>query len=165
MPQTMSTPRELLLHELGDIYYAENVMLKALPTMADEAQDDELRSGFEQHAEETRQQVENLRQAFEALGEPAAGERCPAIEGIKAEHDEFLRDHDTAPEIRDLFLTGSGGRTEHYEIAAYTSLITMADSLGEDKVVHLLKENLRQEQETLEKLETAGRRLAKNGNA
>ncbi len=68
-------------------------------------------------------------------------------------------------EIRDLFLTGSGCRTEHYEIAAYTSLITMADSLGEDKVVHLLKENLRQEQETLEKLETAGRRLAKNGNA
>jgi ferritin-like metal-binding protein YciE len=164
MPQTMSTPRELLLHELGDIYYAENVLVKALPKMADEAQDDELRSGFEQHAEETQGQIENLRKAFEELGEPVSGERCPAIDGIKAEHDEFLKDHETAPEILDMFLTGSGGRTEHYEIAAYTSLITMAESLGEDKVVGLLQENLKQEQKTLEKLETTGRRLASNGS-
>ena len=164
MPQTMSTPRELLLHELGDIYYAENVLVKALPKMADEAQDDELRSGFEQHAEETQGQIENLRKAFEELGEPVVGERCPAIDGIKAEHDEFLKDHETAPEILDMFLTGSGGRTEHYEIAAYTSLITMAESLGEDKVVGLLQENLKQEQDTLAKLETTGRRLASNGS-
>ena len=164
MPQTMSTPRELLLHELGDIYYAENVLVKALPKMADEAKDDELRSGFEQHAEETQGQIENLRKAFEELGEPVAGERCPAIDGIKAEHDEFLKDHETSPEILDMFLTGSGGRTEHYEIAAYTSLITMAESLGEDKVVDLLQENLKQEQKTLEKLETTGRRLASNGS-
>jgi len=164
MPQTMSTPRELLLHELGDIYYAENVLVKALPKMADEAQDDELRSGFEQHAEETQGQIENLRKAFEELGEKVSGERCPAIDGIKAEHDEFLKEHETAPEILDMFLTGSGGRTEHYEIAAYTSLITMAESLGEDKVVDLLQENLKQEQATLKKLETTGRRLASNGS-
>lgn len=164
MPQTMSTPRELLLHELGDIYYAENVLAKALPKMADEAQDDELRSGFEQHAEETQGQIENLRQAFKALGEEVSGERCPAIDGIKAEHDEFVKEHDSAPEILDLFLTGSGGRAEHYEIAAYTSLITMAGSLGEDEVVGLLQQNLEQEQETLQKLETAGRRLASNGS-
>lgn len=164
MSQTMSTPRELLLHELGDIYYAENVLVKALPKMADEAKDDELRSGFEQHAEETQGQIENLRKAFEALGEEVSGERCPAIDGIKAEHDEFLKEHETAPEILDMFLTGSGGRTEHYEIAAYTSLITMAESLGEDKVVDLLQENLKQEQETLKKLETTGRRLASNGS-
>lgn len=164
MPQTMSTPRELLLHELGDIYYAENVLVKALPKMADEAKDDELRSGFEQHAEETQGQIENLRKAFEELGEEVSGERCPAIDGIKAEHDEFLKEHETAPEILDMFLTGSGGRTEHYEIAAYTSLITMAESLGEDKVVDLLQENLKQEQETLKKLETTGRRLASNGS-
>ncbi len=163
MPQTMSTPRELLLHELGDIYYAENVLVKALPAMAGEAQDDELRSGFEQHAEETQGQIENLRKAFEALGEPVSGERCPAIEGIKAEHDDFVQGEEASPEIRDMFLTGSGGRAEHYEIAAYTSLITMAESLGEDKVVDLLQENLRQEQETLEKLEATGRRLAANG--
>lgn len=166
---TMTDPRQLMLHELGDIFYAENVLAKTLPKLAEESRDDELRAGFEQHAEETRQQIENLRLAFEELGESPQSERCPAIEGIKQEHDEFLEEHDASDEVRDLFLTGAGGRTEHYEIAAYSGLITMARALSEDRVVELLEENLGQERAALEKLETCGRRLAdaasSNGDA
>lgn len=160
MPETMTDPRQLLVHELGDIYYAEGMLVKALPTLAEEAQDAELRAGFEEHAEETRGQLDNLRLAFEALGEKPQSERCPAIEGIKREHDEFLADHETSDEIRDLFLTGAGGRTEHYEIAAYSGLITMARALNETRVVELLEENLEQEKAALTKLESCGRRLA-----
>jgi ferritin-like metal-binding protein YciE len=163
MPETMTDPRELLLHELGDIYYAENVLVKALPKMAGEAQDGELRAAFEEHADETREQIENLRKAFEQLGAKPQSERCPAIDGIKAEHDEFLDEHELSPELRDMFLTGSGGRAEHYEIAAYSNLITMARSLGEREVADLLDANRRQEKEALKRLEQHGRRLARAG--
>lgn len=163
MPETMTDPRELLLHELRDIYYAENLLVKELPKMAKEASDTELREGFEQHLEETRQQVRNLREAFSSLGETAEGERCPGIEGIKAEHDQFVSEHRTSPEVCDMFLTGAGGRTEHYEIAAYSGAITMARALGEREVVKLLKENLSQEKEALKVMEACGKRLAKSG--
>ena len=162
MTQTMTDPRQLLVHELGDIYYAEGVLVKTLPKLAEEAQDDELRAGFEEHAEETRGQIENLRLAFEELGEKPTSERCPAIEGITQEHDAFIEEHDASGEIRDLFLTGAGGRTEHYEIAAYSGLITMARALDESRVVELLEENLEQEKAALKKLETCSRRLARS---
>ena len=71
----MSDPRELFLHELGDVLYAENVLVKALPKLAEEASDEELKVGFEEHLEETRQHVKNIEQAFEQLGEePKRGE-------------------------------------------------------------------------------------------
>ena len=168
MPETMTDPRELLLHELRDIYYAENLLVKALPKMAKEASDTELREGFQNHLEETKQQVKNLRDAFSSLGETAEGEKCPGIEGIKAEHDQFLSEHAASPEVCDIFLTGAGARTEHYEIAAYSGAITMAQALGERDVVKLLKENLSQEKEALKLMESNGKRLAKssggNGN-
>jgi ferritin-like metal-binding protein YciE len=157
----MSDPRDLFLHELGDILYAENLLVKALPKMAKEATDPELRSGFEQHLEETKQQVENLKQVFSSLGEKAQPEKCPGIEGIKAEHDEFMEQEQPSPEIRDLFLTGAGARAEHYEIAAYTGLVTAARALGEREATTLLQENLRQEKEALKLLESAAKRLAK----
>ena len=80
----MTDPRDLFLHELGDILYAEKVLVKALPKLAQEASDDELRAGFEEHLEETRMHVENVEKAFAALGEKAKAEKCPGIEGIKA---------------------------------------------------------------------------------
>lgn len=160
MPQ-MTDPRELFMHELGDILYAENMLLKALPKMAKEASDDELRAGFTEHLEETRGQVDRLKKAFEALGEKAKAEQCPGIEGIIEEHDEFMEENAPSPEVRDIFLTGSGARAEHYEIAAYSGLITLARALKEREVVELLTENLREEKEALKTLEKAARRLSK----
>jgi len=162
---SMTDPRELFLHELGDMLFAEQTLVKALPKLAEEAGDEELRMGFEEHLEETKQHVANLEQAFEVIGEPAKAEKCPGIEGIKKEHDEFMKDESPSPEICDMFLTGAGARAEHYEIAAYTGLVTLAKGLGEQDVVELLQENLEQEKRALQKLETVSKRLAQTAKA
>lgn len=160
MPQ-MTDPRELFMHELGDILYVENTLVKTLPKMAREAGDAELRAGFTAHLEETRGHVERLRKAFQALGEKASAEQCPGIDGIIEEHDEFMSENSPSPEVRDIFLTGAGARAEHYEIAAYSGLITLARALKERECVELLTENLREEKEALKTLEKAARRLSK----
>jgi ferritin-like metal-binding protein YciE len=162
---TMSDPRELFLHELGDVLFAEQTLVKTLPKLQEEAADEELAQGFGEHLEETRQHVKNLEQAFEALGEPAKAEKCPGIEGIKKEHDDFVSNESPSQEILDAFLTGAGARTEHYEIAAYEGLVTMAEARGEDEVARLLTENLEQERRALRKMQTIGQRLAEQGAA
>jgi len=139
--------------------------VKTLPKLQEEAADEELAQGFGEHLEETRQHVKNLERAFEALGEPAKAEKCPGIEGIKKEHDDFVSNESPSQEILDAFLTGAGARTEHYEIAAYEGLVTMAEATGEDEVARLLSENLEQEKQALRKLQTIGKRLAEQGTA
>ena len=157
----MTRPRELFLHELGDILYAERVLVKALPKLEKEASDKALAASFKAHLAETEQHVTNLVKAFEALGEKAKAEKCPAIDGIKKEHDDFVEDESPSPEILDAFLTGAAARAEHYEIAAYEGLIASAEALGEDKVVGLLSDNLTQEKAALRKMKTIGKRLAR----
>ena len=159
----MSDPRELFLHELGDVLYAERTLVKTLPKLQEEASDEELALGFEEHLDETRQHVKNVEQAFEKLGEKPTAEKCPGIDGIKQEHDDFVARESPSQDILDSFLTGAGARTEHYEIAAYHGLVTMAEAMGETEVVELLSENLEQEKAALEKLQTIGKRLAKEG--
>ena len=159
----MSDPRELFLHELGDVLYAERTLVKALPKLQEEASDEELAKGFGDHLEETRQHVTNVEQAFEALGEKAKAEKCPGIEGIKQEHDDFVANESPSQEVLDAFLTGAGARTEHYEIAAYEGLVTMAQAMGEDEVARLLSENLEDEQTALRKVQAIGKRLAEVG--
>jgi ferritin-like metal-binding protein YciE len=159
----MSDPRDLFLHELGDVLYAEKTLVKALPKLQEEASDEELASGFAEHLEETRQHVKNVEQAFEALGERVKAEKCPGIEGIKKEHDDFVANESPTSEVLDAFLTGAGARTEHYEIAAYEGLVTMATAMGEDDVASLLNKNLKQEKAALAKMQTIGKRLAKSG--
>ena len=159
----MSDPRELFLHELGDVLYAEQTLVKTLPKLQEEASDEELASGFADHLEETRQHVKNVQQAFEQLGEPAKAEKCPGIEGIKKEHDDFVSNESPSPEVLNAFLTGAAARTEHYEIAAYEGLVTMATAMGEDEVASLLSQNLEQEKAALRKVQSIGKRLAENG--
>jgi ferritin-like metal-binding protein YciE len=161
--KTMSNPRELFLHELGDALYAEQMLLRTLPELEREASDSELAKGFQQHAKETRQQVDNLQKAFKKLGASVKAEQCPGIEGIKAEHDLFMREAAPAPDVLDSFLTGAAARTEHYEIAVYEGLIAMARAMGERDVVQLLDRNLKQEKEQLKKVNTISKRLAREG--
>ena len=168
MTTRMSDPRELFLHELGDALYAERTLVKILPKLQEEASDRELALGFKEHLDETQQHVKNVEQAFELLGEKPTAEKCTGIEGIKKEHDDFVAEESPSQEVLDSFLTGAGARTEHYEIAAYEGLVTMAEAMGETEVVELLSENLEQEKTALEKLNDdreaarAGRRQAED---
>jgi ferritin-like metal-binding protein YciE len=160
----MTAPRELLVHELGDVLYAEKLLVKVLQKLEKESGDEELGKVFREHAEETRGQVKNVEAAFKQLGEKPSAERCPGIEGIRQEHDEFVAEERPSPQIRDLFNAGSAARTEHYEIAAYTGIIAMARALKEREVVKLMDANLRQEKEALRKVERIGKRLGRKGS-
>lgn len=160
---TMSEPRELFLHELGDVLYAERTLVKALPKLQKEATDDELSQSFADHLEETKQHVTNIEDAFKSLGEKPKAAKCPGIEGIKQEHDEFVEKESPSAEVLDQFLTGAGARTEHYEIAAYEGLITAAEAMGDADVAKLLSENLTQEKKALETITKISKRLASQG--
>jgi ferritin-like metal-binding protein YciE len=160
MPQ-IASPEDLFVHELQDVYYAEQTLTKVLPKLAQEASDDELSEAFEHHLEETRQHVSNLEEVFKGLGIPAKGEKCPGIDGIKEEHDSFVEENEPTEDMLDVFVTGAAARTEHYEIAAYNGLIGMAESLGETDAAELLTKNLKQEEEALRKVESISKRLLK----
>lgn len=158
----MKTPEALFEHELKDMYYAEQTLVKVLPTLAQEATNRELTRAFESHLKETKKQIQNLEQVFAEIGKRAEGEHCPGIEGIKREHDKFMQEEEATSDIRDMFLTGAAARTEHYEIAAYTGLVGKARALGETKAAKLLDENLKQEKEALKKVEAISKSLLRD---
>lgn len=154
----IGTPRELFLHELGDILYVERKLSdEVLPKLIGEVQDATFRKGLERHLEQTRGHVTNLEQAFESLGEEPEAEKCIGFEGLKAEHEELVGE--SSPELVDLIDVGAAARTEHYEIAAYSSLIEMARALGESEAVGLLEENLKEEREALHEVESVAKSL------
>jgi ferritin-like metal-binding protein YciE len=154
----IQTPRELFLHELGDILYVERKLAnEVLPTLIDEVQDSQFRKGLEKHLEETRQHVTNLEQVFDSLGEEPTAEKCIGFEGLKKEHDELL--DESARDLVDLVDTGAAVRTEHYEIAAYSGLIEMARALREQEAVSLFEENLKDEREALREVESVAKTL------
>ena len=137
----ITNPRELFLHELGDILYVErNLVEEALPKLIDEVQDAELKTGLKAHLAQTRQHVSNVEQVFELLGETPHEEECIAFEGLKKEHEEMVKE--SSSYLIDLVDLGAAARTENYEIAAYEGLRRMAKALGEEKAVELLNENL-----------------------
>ena len=143
--------KELFVDELRDLYNAENQLIKALPKMAKAANSEELSSGFEAHLEQTKGHVQRLEQVFETLGEKASGKKCKAMEGLIAEGTEVMGE-DFEGEVADAALIGAARRVEHYEMAAYSTVIKFAEMLGEDEAVKLLEQTLEEETETDEKL-------------
>jgi ferritin-like metal-binding protein YciE len=143
--------KELYIDELKDIYNAENQLLKALPKMAKAANSEELRNGFEEHLEQTRGHVQRLEQIFKELGEKPSGKKCKGMEGLVAEGQEMMGE-DFEDDVMDAALISAAQRVEHYEIAAYGTVRTYAELLGEDNAVQLLEQTLEEEKETDQKL-------------
>ena len=149
----IETLHDLFLHQLQDIYYAENQITKALPKMIDKATSPELKQGFETHLRETDGQIARLEQAFEALGEKAKAVTCPAIDGIIKEANEVAGEiADKA--VLDAALIAAAQAVEHYEITRYGTLIAWARQLGHTQVAGLLEETLAEEKATHDKLTT-----------
>jgi ferritin-like metal-binding protein YciE len=152
-------PRELFLHELGDILYVERRLSETvLPKLIDEVQDDEFRSGLEKHLEQTKQHVSNVEKVFRIFDEQPHEEECIGFEGLRKEHDELMKQ--VSSTLVDSIDLGAAARTENYEIAAYETLRRMAKGLGEDDAVTLLDENLAQEKETLREVEKIATRVS-----
>ena len=143
--------KELYIDELKDLYNAENQLVKALPKMAKAASSDELRQGFEEHLEQTRGHVQRLEKIFQALGESPKGKKCKGMEGLIEEGSEAMKE-DYEGSVLDAALIGAAQRVEHYEIAGYGTVRSMAETLGESNHVSLLEETLEEEKETDEKL-------------
>jgi ferritin-like metal-binding protein YciE len=143
--------KELYIDELKDLYSAENQLVKALPKMAKAASSDELREGFEKHLEQTRGHVQRLEKIFQALGESPKGKTCKGMQGLIEEGSEATEE-DYEGSVMDAALIGAAQRIEHYEIAGYGTVRSMAETLGEDDQVSLLEETLEEEKETDEKL-------------
>jgi ferritin-like metal-binding protein YciE len=140
----LSTLHDLFVHTLGDIYYAENQILKALPKMAQQANSSELKEAFQNHLEETRGQVQRLEQVFQMLKQPAKGEKCDAIEGIIKEAEGLMSEIDDES-VRDAGMLAAAQAVEHYEISRYGTLIAWADQLELDDAIDLLEQNLEEE--------------------
>jgi ferritin-like metal-binding protein YciE len=147
----LTSLEDVLIHQLQDLYDAECQLVKALPKMAKGASNPELKSGFEDHLEQTKGQVERLEQAFEMLGQPAKGHKCKGMSGLIDEGKEALKEDGEEAAI-DALLIASAQKVEHYEIAAYGSICTFAKQLQHEDIAELLHESLNEEKETDEKL-------------
>lgn len=148
---SVETAQELFVEELKDIYSAEKQIIRALPKVAKAVQSEELRAGILEHLEQTKGQVERLDRVFEILGKRASGKTCKAMQGLVEEGQEQIEEVEKGP-VRDAALIGALQRVEHYEIAAYGTVATLAEAMGQDEIKELLGETLQEEKDTDEKL-------------
>jgi ferritin-like metal-binding protein YciE len=147
-----SALNELFLDELKDIYWAEKHLTKALPKMAKAATSDELRAAIEKHIGETENQISRLEQVFQSIGEKAVAVKCEAMAGLIKESEEIVEETEKGSYTRDAGIISAAQKAEHYEIASYGTLRTLAGVLGYDEAVELLEATLAEEKQCDEDL-------------
>src|SRR5580698_8863662 len=143
--------KSVFVDELRDIYNAEQQLIKALPKMAKAATSEELRSGFEEHLEQTKEHAARIEKIFSGMGEPVKGKKCKGMEGIVAEGGEVMSE-DYEGAVMDAALISAAQRVEHYEMAAYGAVHAYAELMGESEAESLLRQTLDEEKETDQKL-------------
>jgi ferritin-like metal-binding protein YciE len=152
--------RDVLIDELRDMYSAENQLVKALPKLAKGAKNATLKQLFSDHLEETKGQVERLKQVFELLEKKPTGQHCNGMEGVIEEGKDALEKEEEGASF-DSGLVGAALRTEHYEIAGYEACIAMSKTLGLGDVVALLTANLGEELAAAKKITAAAQPILK----
>jgi ferritin-like metal-binding protein YciE len=144
--------KQLYISELRDLYNAENQLLKALPKMAKGASSDELKEAFKEHLEQTKGHVERLEQIFQQqLDESPKGKTCQGMKGLIEEGSEILKE-DGEDSVLDAGIIIAAQKVEHYEIASYGSVRTLANLLGNDESASLLQSTLDEESQANERL-------------
>ena len=154
----LDTPHKLFMQKLGAALTMEHTVLKMLEDLKKAARHEDLEALFQHHAEETEQQIANLGRAFAALDEEPDKKPCPAIKALQVEGKANIGLAKGA--LVDDVVLAAATETEHHEIAVYEELIMFADAMGRDDVAALLRENLEQEQHTLEEVRRAAERIA-----
>ncbi|HSL21732.1 MAG TPA: ferritin-like domain-containing protein [Vicinamibacterales bacterium] len=149
---------DLLLHDLKDLYNAENQMLKSLPRMAKKASSPELRRALEAHLKVTQGQVKRLEKVFDALDEKPKGKTCLGMKGLVEEAREIMSE-DVEDDVLDAALIAAAQKAEHYEIAAYGTARTYAEMLGNEEAARLLQQTLDEEGEADKRLSALAERL------
>ena len=155
----MQTAHELFLHELADIMDAERKLVDALGEQAESASNPQLQKAFSTHQEQTEKQVQRLEQVYESLGEQPQDTECKGLKGLLDELETFKQEEDPSPDILDVYSIGAAAKVESYEINAYESLIELAADMGHNKAVKLLDQNLKEEQQTLKKMQALSKKI------
>jgi ferritin-like metal-binding protein YciE len=141
---TLNSLSDLFTVQIQDLYDAEQRLTKALPRMADAATNKPLKSGFQQHLRETEQHVARLEKVFGIMGLTAQRQTCEAMKGLIAEGEEAVNAGGD-PNVRDAALIAAAQRVEHYEIAGYGTVRTLAQHLGQEEVARILQQTLDEE--------------------
>lgn len=147
----MEALQKLLVEELGDLYDAEQQIVKALPKLIQESSSPELQRALKEHLSVTQQQVQRLEEMFSELGESQHRKKCKGMAGLIAEGEDLLRE-DFEETTKDAGIIGAAQKVEHYEIAAYGTARTLAQTIGNSRVAELLQETLDEEKEADELL-------------
>ncbi len=142
----LNSLQSLYVDQLKDVYNAEKQIVRALPKMIKAASSPDLQSAFQQHLELTQQQVTRLEKIFKNMGKNPASKKCKGMEGLLEEGKELF-EMDIEDDVRDAGLIGAAQKVEHYEIAAYGTLRTFAEMIGDDRAVELLQQTLDEEHE------------------
>ncbi|MDT0643909.1 ferritin-like domain-containing protein [Zunongwangia sp. F363] len=140
----MKNLEDLFEHQLKDLYSAESQLIEALPKMAKNASDSELKKAFESHLEETKGHKKRLEEVCKELGIKPTGEECKAMKGLIKEAESFLKE-DVDDDVRDAGLIADAQRVEHYEISGYGTVVRYAKELGHDGLAKKLHETLEEE--------------------
>ena len=148
---SLDTFDHLLVDQLQDLYDAEQRLTKALPQMADAANNASLKSAFQEHLRQTENHVKRLEEAFRMLGQSAKGKTCDAMKGLISEGSEVVSGTGD-PAVKDAALIAAAQRVEHYEIAGYGTVRAYAKVLGDVQAMKLLEQTLDEEGETDKKL-------------
>ncbi|MEO7133700.1 MAG: ferritin-like domain-containing protein [Vicinamibacterales bacterium] len=136
--------REALVDEIRDLYNAEKQLTKALPKMAKASTNDQLRTAFKEHLEETQGQITRLERVFEMLDEKPRGKHCAGMAGIIEEGNEKLEE-DMEDAVMDACIIKSAQSAEHYEIGSYGTAIAWAEALELTEIAEILEETLAEE--------------------
>ena len=146
-----NTLRDLFVDHLRDLYSAENQITKALPRMAKKATSEPLKQAFEEHLQQTENQISRLEEIFSSMEKSPRGKKCAGMEGLLEEGKEVMSEK-MDKDVMDAALIAAAQKVEHYEIAAYGTVRSYAELLGEDEAVQLLSETLEEESATDKKL-------------
>lgn len=152
LKQQDSKLKEFFVDQLEDLLWAEQKLVKTLPKMQEAATSQQLKEAFANHCEETRQHVSRLEQIFGIIGEEVDTTKCPAMAGIVSEGEDIIDDTDDGSAQRDVGLIFAGQKAEHYEIATYGGMVTLAKTLGYDDAADILSQTLAEEKQADELL-------------
>lgn len=146
--QNNSQLEKFFTDSIKDIYWAEKALTKALPKMKKAATTEELQSAIEDHLEQTKEHISRLEQVFEILGKKAQAKKCDAMEGLLKEGESIVEETEDGSMTRDVGIIMAAQKVEHYEIATYGSLVSLAHTMGQVEIAEILSETLEEEKQT-----------------
>jgi ferritin-like metal-binding protein YciE len=129
---------EFFIDQLKDLLWAEKELVATLPDMAEAATSLQLKAAFTNHMNETTEHISRLEEIFALLGIEPEAVRCDAMAGIVDEGDNIISNTDRGTAQRDVGLIFAGQKAEHYEIASYGGMISLAKTLGYYEIAELL---------------------------